>query len=299
MARPVAVVTGAAQGIGLEAARRLAATHDVALLDLDGDGARAAAAAHRGRALGVGVRHHRPRRARSAAANAVLEAFGGVDVVVANAGVALTGALRHVDPAVVEAQVRVNLTGSWRSIHAFLPQVVERRGYILGVASVSALAQAPGIGAYAASKAGFEALLRTLRQEVAHLGVDVGIAYFHWIDTDMVRGAERESPEFAEMRARDARAGRPDAPRVRGRRRRSPAASPLARRARRRAPLGRRSSTGCAASSLRWPTAGRRGRRAGRPHDRRAGPRAGPVAGAMRRDHAPSEAAARAVERRP
>src|SRR5215211_7686940 len=178
MARPVAVVTGAAQGIGLEAARRLAATHDVALLDLDSDGARVAAAA-----------------------GTVRQRLGGTDVVVANAGVALTGALRHLDPAVVEAQVRVNLTGSWRSIHAFLPQVIERRGYVLGVASVSAIAQAPGIGAYAASKAGFEALLRTLRQEVAHLGVDVGIAYFHWIDTDMVRGAERDSPEFAELRA--------------------------------------------------------------------------------------------------
>src|SRR5215210_3265253 len=79
--------------------------------------------------------------------------------------------------------------------------VVERRGYVLGVASVAAILQAPGLGAYAASKAGFEALLRTLRQEVAHLGVDVGIAYFHWVDTDMVRGAVREHPDFAQLRA--------------------------------------------------------------------------------------------------
>ena len=64
MARPVAVVTGAAQGIGLEAARHLAATHDVALLDLDGDGARAAAATLPGRGAGPGVRHHGSRRAR-------------------------------------------------------------------------------------------------------------------------------------------------------------------------------------------------------------------------------------------
>ena len=200
MARPVAVVTGAAQGSGREAARHMAATHDLALLDLDGEGARAAAATLPGRALGLACDITDP-AALDAAASAVREAYGGADVIVANAGVALTGALRHLDPAVVEAQVRVNLTGSWRSIHAFLPMIVERRGYVLGVASVSALVQAPGIGAYAASKAGFEALLRTLRQEVAHLGVDVGIAYFHWIDTDMVRGAEREIPEFAEMRA--------------------------------------------------------------------------------------------------
>jgi len=200
MARPVAVVTGAAQGIGLEAARQLAATHDLALLDLDGDGARAAAAALPGRALGLACDITDP-AALETAASAVRVAYGGADVIVANAGVALTGALRHLDPAVVEAQVRVNLTGTWRSIHAFLPMVIERRGYVLGVASVAALMQAPGIGAYAASKAGFEALLRTLRQEIDHLGVDVGIAYFHWIDTDMVRGAEREIAEFAELRA--------------------------------------------------------------------------------------------------
>jgi NAD(P)-dependent dehydrogenase (short-subunit alcohol dehydrogenase family) len=59
----------------------------------------------------------------------------------------------------------------------------------------------PGFGAYWASKAGNEALTRSLALEVAHLGVDVGVAYFGWIDTDLVRGAsERES--FRLMRSR-------------------------------------------------------------------------------------------------
>jgi NAD(P)-dependent dehydrogenase (short-subunit alcohol dehydrogenase family) len=198
--RPVAVVTGAAHGIGLDAARRLAVTHRVALLDLDADGIRRAAAELGGDALAVECDIAVPASV-SAAAGAVLDACGGVDVVVANAGIATSGALRHLDPAVLEAQVRVNLTGTWRSIHAFLPSVIERRGYVLGVASLAALTAAPGLGAYAASKAGLEALLEVLRQEVAHLGVDVGVAYFSWIDTDMVRGAEQAHPDFARMRA--------------------------------------------------------------------------------------------------
>jgi NAD(P)-dependent dehydrogenase (short-subunit alcohol dehydrogenase family) len=198
--RPVAVVTGAAHGIGLEAARRLAGGHRVALLDLDAEGARRAAAQIGGDALAVDCDIADP-ASIAAAAGAVLEACNGVDVVVAHAGVATSGALRHLDPAVLEAQVCVNLTGTWRSIHAFLPSVIERRGYVLGVASLAALTAAPGLGAYAASKAGLEALLDVLRQEVAHLGVDVGVAYFSWIDTDMVRGAEEAHPEFAQMRA--------------------------------------------------------------------------------------------------
>jgi NAD(P)-dependent dehydrogenase (short-subunit alcohol dehydrogenase family) len=294
MARPVAVVTGAAHGIGLEAARSLAATHDVALLDLDGDGVRAAATAIGG-ALATQCDITDPDALR-AAADAVRERFGGVDVVVANAGVALTGALRHLDPAVVEAQLRVNLIGNWRSIHAFLPQVIERRGYVLGVASVSALAQAPGIGAYAASKAGFEALLRTLRQELAHLGVDVGIAYFHWIDTDMVRGAERESPEFAELRAQMRGPAGRTLPA-------SAAGAAIARGVATRAPRVVAPRWVGVLDRLRGvvaPLADRQGAQVGEQVDRMTATQVrerGTVGGALRRGHAPSEAAARSVER--
>jgi NAD(P)-dependent dehydrogenase (short-subunit alcohol dehydrogenase family) len=295
MVRPVAVVTGAAHGIGHAAARRQADTHDVALLDLDGDGAAAAAAALGGRALGLACDITDP-AAIQAAADTVREAFGGVDVVVANAGVALTGSLRHLDPAVLEAQVGVNLTGSWRSIHAFLPMVIERRGYVLGVASVSALLQAPGIGAYAASKAGFEALLRTLRQDVAHLGVDVGIAYFHWIDTDMVRGAERDSPDFAELRAQmRGPAGRtlPVAA----------AGDAIARGVVARAPRVVAPRWVGVLDRLRGvvaPLADLQGRRVGAQVDRITAEHVrerGALAGALRRDHAGSQAAVRSIGR--
>jgi NAD(P)-dependent dehydrogenase (short-subunit alcohol dehydrogenase family) len=199
MARPVAVVTGAARGIGLETARRLAPTHHVALLDLDEAGAERAAAQIGRDAVWAGCDITDADAVRGAVAD-VAARCGGIDVAIANAGVATAGALRHIDPDVLAAQLNVNLTGSWRFIHACLPHVVERRGYVLGVSSASALVAPPGLGHYAASKAGFEHLLDVLRVEMSHLGVAVGVAFFSWVDTDMVRGAQRSHPTFAAMR---------------------------------------------------------------------------------------------------
>ena len=198
MARPVAVVTGAARGIGLETARRLSATHRVALLDLDAAGVERAAAGL-GDAVWAGCDITEPASIGAAIEEVVAEC-GGLDVCISNAGIAASGALRHLDPDVLAAQLNVNLTGNWRFIHACLPHVIARRGYVLGVASLAAIVAPLGIGAYGASKAGLEQLLNVLRIEVRHLGVDVGVAYFSWIDTDMVRGAERSHPGFAAMR---------------------------------------------------------------------------------------------------
>jgi NAD(P)-dependent dehydrogenase (short-subunit alcohol dehydrogenase family) len=198
MPRPVAVVTGAARGIGLATARRLASTHRVALLDLDADGIERAAE-------GLGDAVWVPcditdADAVAAAIEQVVSECGGIDVCISNAGIATAGALRQLDPDVVDAQINVNLIGNWRVVHACLPHVIERRGYVLGVASLAAIVPPLGLGAYGASKAGLEQLLNVLRIEVAHLGVDVGVAYFSWIDTDMVRGAEVQHPGFAAMR---------------------------------------------------------------------------------------------------
>ena len=200
MTRPVAVITGAARGIGLESARRLSATHRVALLDVDAAGAETAAEAIGGDAVWAACDITRADSV-AAAIDDVVERCGGIDVAIANAGIATTGGMRHLDPDVLAAQLDVNLTGSWRFLHACLPHVIARRGYVLGVASAAAIVAPAGIGFYAASKAGFEHLLNVLRIEVSHLGVDVGIAFFSWIDTDMVRGTTTHHPAFARMRS--------------------------------------------------------------------------------------------------
>ena len=199
MARPVAVITGGARGIGLESARQLQATHRVALLDVDAPGVEAAAAALGGDTVWA-VCDVRDGASVTAAVADVAERCGGIDVAIANAGIATAGGMRHLDPEVLAVQLDVNLTGAWRFVHACLPHVVARRGYVLGVASAAAIVPPTGIGFYAASKAGLEQLLNVLRQEVAPLGVDVGVAYFSWIDTDMVRGAETHQPAFARLR---------------------------------------------------------------------------------------------------
>jgi NAD(P)-dependent dehydrogenase (short-subunit alcohol dehydrogenase family) len=201
MARPVAVITGAARGIGLESARQLSATHRVALLDRDAPGARRAAAEIGGDAVHAACDITDAASVAGAVAD-VVERCGGIDVAIANAGIATAGSLRHLDPDVLALQLDVNLVGNWRFVHACLPHVIERRGYVLGVASAAAIVPPVGLGAYAASKAGFEQLLNVLRVEVAHLGVDVGIAFFSFIDTDMVRGAMDRHQAFAEARAK-------------------------------------------------------------------------------------------------
>ena len=111
----------------------------------------------------------------------------------ANAGIASGGTVLAMDPDAWEKIIEVNVIGVYRTIRAALPHLIESRGYALPVASVAAIAHAPLMSAYCATKAGVEAFADSLRIEVAHHGVDVGCAYFSWIDTEMVRGADRIS----------------------------------------------------------------------------------------------------------
>jgi NAD(P)-dependent dehydrogenase (short-subunit alcohol dehydrogenase family) len=193
-ARPVAgqvvLVTGAARGIGAAAARALAARGaKLALVGLEPDEL-AAVAADCGPDAAWFEADVTDTDAIAAAVAGAVERFGGIDVVIANAGIATGGSIRMIDPDAWERVVEVNLLGSWRTVRAALPHVIARRGYVLQVASVAAIAHAPFMSAYCASKAGVEAFADCLRTEVAPLGVGVGVAYFSWIDTDMVRGAD-------------------------------------------------------------------------------------------------------------
>lgn len=197
---PVAVITGAASGIGLETARRLVRTHRVAILDLHGAAAEQAVESLAGTAVALHC-DITDQDSVATAVDSVIERFGRIDVAISNAGIGAIGAARHLDPDVLAAQLDVNVAGNWRFMHACLPHLVETNGYLLGVASAAAIISPPGEALYAASKAGLEALLNVVRVEVAHLGVAVGIAYPLFIDTPMVRDADSEHGDFARMRA--------------------------------------------------------------------------------------------------
>src|SRR5436190_5558043 len=194
------VITGAARGIGAESARRLAAKgHRVAVVGLEPSELEAVAASCGNGAFALEA-DVTDGEAITRAIDEAAERMGGLDAVVANAGIATTGLLRHVEPARFAQQIDVNLVGTFRTVHAAIPHLIERRGYLLVNASVAALVHGPVLGAYGASKAGVEAMTDVLRVELRHLGVDVGCAYFSWIDTDMVRGGD-EAPAFARLRA--------------------------------------------------------------------------------------------------
>jgi NAD(P)-dependent dehydrogenase (short-subunit alcohol dehydrogenase family) len=193
------LVTGAARGIGAESARRLAARgHRVALVGLEPAELEAVAASCGGGAFAIEA-DVTDGEAIRAAVDEAAGRLGGLDALVANAGVANAGLLRHLDPDHFARQIDVNLVGTFRTVHAAIPHLAERRGYLLVNASVAAIVHGPVLGAYGASKAGVEALTDTLRIELAHLGIDVGCAYFSWIDTDMVRGGD-EAPAFRRLR---------------------------------------------------------------------------------------------------
>jgi NAD(P)-dependent dehydrogenase (short-subunit alcohol dehydrogenase family) len=192
-------ITGAARGIGAESARRLAARGaNVALVGLEPDEL-ARVAAQCGTNAAWFECDVTDWDALQGAVEGTVERFGGIDVVIANAGIAPAGMTRSMDPRAFERTLEVNLMGVWRTVRSCLPHVIERRGYVLVIASLAAAMHLPGMSAYAASKAGAEAFADSLRSEVKHLGVDVGVGYFSFIDTDLVRGADAH-PAIGAMR---------------------------------------------------------------------------------------------------
>ncbi|KAF4405381.1 MULTISPECIES: SDR family oxidoreductase [Streptomyces] len=197
----VAVVTGAARGVGELLARKLAARGaKVALLGLEPDELKQASeripteSGH----WHVDVTDF---EAMDRAAREVKERFGKVDIVVANAGVATGGPFTESDAVSWNRVVQVNLMGSATTARAFLPLLEESRGYLLQVASLAAITPAPMMSAYCASKSGVEAFAHCLRAEVGYKGVKVGVGYLSWTDTDMVRGADQDDV-MRELRAR-------------------------------------------------------------------------------------------------
>ncbi|ETW26562.1 SDR family oxidoreductase [Mycobacterium gastri] len=200
----VVFITGAARGIGAEVARRLHNKGAKLVLTDVGAAELTTIAAELGgddRVL-TAVADVRDLPAMQAAADQAVEKFGGIDVVIANAGIASYGSVLQVDPEAFKRVLDVNLLGVFHTVRATLPAVIERRGYVLIVSSLAAYAAAPGLAPYNASKAGVEIFANALRLEVAHHGVDVGSAHMSWIDTPLVRDTKSDLPAFTELLAR-------------------------------------------------------------------------------------------------
>ncbi|MCF6508021.1 SDR family oxidoreductase [Blastococcus sp. MG754426] len=194
------LITGAARGIGAALARKAAARGArVALVGLEPD--------ELARVAGeLGPEHLwveadvTDADALAAAVRRTVDTFGGLDVVVANAGIAPLTTVMTSSAHALARTIEVNLIGTMLTAHAALPEVAKRRGHVLLVSSAAAFTVLPGMSAYCASKAGVERFGDALRLEVAHRGVTVASAHPTWIDTDLVRDTEAALPTFAETR---------------------------------------------------------------------------------------------------
>src|SRR5262249_23862558 len=128
-----------------------------------------------------------------------VERFGGIDVVMANAGIASYGSVGAVDPEVFRRGIDVNITGVFHTVRAALPELARGRGYVLARSPAAAYGAAPGLAAYHASKAGAEHFANALRIELGYQGVAVGSAHMSWIETPMVQDATDDLGAFREM----------------------------------------------------------------------------------------------------
>ena len=199
----VALVTGGVRGIGYATAEALLARGaSVVIVDLEQTSVDASAARlHATKALGIAA-DVTDRGAMQRAVATTVERFGGLDVVVANAGIASRGAtFRAMSGEAFDRVLDVNLMGVVRTVEAALPEIVSRRGHVVVIASVYAFVNGVGSSAYAMSKAGVEQFGRALRVELAQHGAGASVAYFGFIDTEMVHRALDQDPLGDRMKA--------------------------------------------------------------------------------------------------
>ncbi len=178
------LITGAAGDLGAAFAQRFAQVGArLTLLDVDGD--RLATTAQRFPGAVEVVADITDVEACRVAAATAAEAFGGIDLLVNNAGVTHRSAFLDTDPVVIRRVMEVNYLGSVNMTSAALPSLVERKGAIAVVSSVAGFAPVLGRTGYAGAKHALHGFFDTLRAEVRPLGVDVTIIAPTFVATRM------------------------------------------------------------------------------------------------------------------
>jgi len=173
----VVVITGGAGGLGSAMSRAFAdhGAHPV-LLDIDAEGL--SGSIHPGFVCdltdGPSV---------TSAFSEIIDRFGGIDVLVNNAGLTHRSAFANTDPDVLRKVMDINYFGTVNATKAALRSIVERRGAIVGISSVAGFAPLLGRTGYAASKHALQGFLGTLRAELSGTGVDVTIVAPSFVDT--------------------------------------------------------------------------------------------------------------------
>jgi 3-oxoacyl-[acyl-carrier protein] reductase len=197
----VALVTGAAQGVGLGIARALADSgRSVVLSDIDGVAAAHAAdvLAARGHAT-LGLALDVTRAADwTRVVSEVITRFGGLDVLVNNAGISPRGSAESTSEDLWDQVLAINLKGAWLGIKTALPHLKKGRGTIINIGSTRATRPMPGLCAYVTSKAGLLGLTRQVAAESLAAGVTCNMVAPGWVDTpgERILQAAHGRPEF-------------------------------------------------------------------------------------------------------
>jgi 3-oxoacyl-[acyl-carrier protein] reductase len=200
LADRVALVTGAAQGIGLSIARQLAACGAVVVLgDVDVDKTQEAAKSLGGRALGVAMNVTRGAEV-SAAVERVMAEFGRLDVLVNNAGITRDGLLIRMKEEDWDRVLDVNLKGTFHCTKAALGVMVkQRRGRVISIASIVGVMGNAGQANYAASKAAIIGFSKSIAREYANRGITANVVAPGFIKTAMTD----QLPEDVQTKLRD------------------------------------------------------------------------------------------------
>lgn len=209
-----AVVTGAASGIGLAAARRLAvAGANVAIWDLNEAGAQAAAAqlvseGHRAIASRVDVSK---RADVDAAVKAAREQLGPIAILVNNAGMSAFTPFMEITEELWDKIMLVNLKSLLLCTQAVLPDMLAAKwGRIVNVSSSSAQTGAATMVHYSASKGGVIAFTKSLAQELAATGITVNNVPPGFVDTPMLRESLKDKVDMIAAASPMKRPGKPE-----------------------------------------------------------------------------------------
>lgn len=201
--RTVALVTGAAQGIGLGIARSLASSsYRVLLADVEAEMVRDAAAELVGAGhQAIGEPLDVTRSGDWARVIAQVDAqWGGLDLLVNCAGISPRGTVESTDEALWDRTLGINLKGAWLGIKAAMPSLRSRRGTIVNIGSVRATRPMPGLFSYVVSKAGLWGLTQQVAVECLNDGVTCNMVAPGWVDTpgERVIQARHGRPDFPE-----------------------------------------------------------------------------------------------------
>jgi 3alpha(or 20beta)-hydroxysteroid dehydrogenase len=195
----VAIITGAAGGIGAVTARRFAG-EGASLLLTDADGSRAGQLAHELGDRAMSRAHDVASETDwQAVAASALEAHERIDILLNNAGVFLAASLEETSLKDFQRVIEVNTVGVFLGMRAVGPAMTEQRaGSIINVSSVAGLGGSPYLTAYAGSKWAVRGMTKVVAKELAPYGVRVNSLHPGQIDTDMNARQREKTPDLVD-----------------------------------------------------------------------------------------------------